>query len=204
MVSRLILCCLGNPGERYSGTRHNLGFDLGDALVERAGGVWSRPREQLLMCRVGVAGADVTIVKPQTYMNLSGEALELLAEIEPVTASRTLVVCDDIALPLGVIRLRKQGSDGGHNGLRSIISSLNTRRFPRLRLGVGPVPEGADAADFVLEPMASEDAAVAARMLREAVKCVETALAGGIDTAMNRFNRRVGGGSTEEGVDETG
>lgn len=196
--SRLILCCLGNPGPRYERTRHNLGFDLGEVLVERAGGSWSRPRDEFLWSRISVAGRELTVLKPQTYMNLSGEALEVLAELEPVQAARTLVVCDDIALPHGIIRLRKRGSDGGHNGLRSIIASLGTTRFPRLRLGVGPVPEESDASDYVLEPLCEEEIAACAKMIREGVKCVETLLEHGIDTAMNRFNRRSASPGAEE------
>ena len=189
-MSRFILCCLGNPGPRYDGTRHNLGFALADLLVSRARGKWSRPREEYLWSHVRVSGHDVIVLKPQTYMNLSGEAIGELSTLEPVRARDTLVVCDDIALPLGMIRLRKRGSDGGHNGLRSVIESLGTTAFPRLRLGVGPVPESTDAADFVLEPMATDDWAEGERMVREGVKCVETVLSDGVETAMNRFNRR--------------
>jgi PTH1 family peptidyl-tRNA hydrolase len=196
--SRFIICCLGNPGPRYERTRHNLGFDLGGAIVARAGASWSQPREEFFWSRIKLVGREVTLVKPQTYMNLSGEALEALAEIEPVRAAATLVVCDDIALPHGVLRLRKKGSDGGHNGLKSIIASLGTKRFPRLRLGVGPVPEGADASDFVLEPMTETDVATSAKMIREGVKCIETLLEQGVDVAMTRFNRRSAALESEE------
>ena len=130
------------------------------------------------------------MIKPQTYMNLSGEALEILAGMETVRLTDTLVVCDDIALPLGFIRLRKKGSDGGHNGLKSVIDSLGGTSFPRLRLGVGPVPDGVDPADFVVAQMDEDELAVTAKMLREAVKCVETLVEHGVGTAMNRFNRR--------------
>jgi PTH1 family peptidyl-tRNA hydrolase len=132
------------------------------------------------------------VLKPRTYMNLSGRALEALADLEPVRAGDTLVICDDIALPLGFVRLRKRGSDGGHNGLKSVIASLGGTGFPRLRLGVGPVPPGVDPADFVLDRMSADDAASAEKMLREALKCVETAVDLGFEAAMTRFNRRVG------------
>jgi PTH1 family peptidyl-tRNA hydrolase len=135
-------------------------------------------------------GREVTVIKPQTYMNLSGEALEILAGMEPVRPADTLVICDDIALPLGFIRLRKKGSDGGHNGLKSVIDSLGGGSFPRLRLGVGPVPAGVDPADFVLAPLGEDELTVTAKMLREAVKCIETLIDHGVGTAMNRFNRR--------------
>jgi len=190
MSSTLIVCCLGNPGSRYDGTRHNLGFALGDAMVTRAGGSWSRPRDVFDWSRIRVRGRDVVVLKPRTYMNLSGEALEALQELLPVQPGDVVVVCDDIALPLGLLRLRKRGSDGGHNGLKSVIASLETPRFPRLRLGVGPVPDDADPADFVLEPMSGEELAATAKMVREGLKCVDTLVDHGVDTAMNRFNRR--------------
>jgi PTH1 family peptidyl-tRNA hydrolase len=190
MSSRFIICCLGNPGERYARSRHNLGFILGDELVERAGARWSRPDEDYFAAHLRLHRRDVVVVKPWTYMNLSGRALTALARVEPVPASDTLVVCDDIALPLGLLRLRGKGSDGGHNGLKSIIDALGTPRFPRLRLGVGPVPDDADPADFVTDPMTDPDVDTARPMLREALKCIDTLLDHGLSTAMNRFNRR--------------
>ncbi len=164
---------------------------MGDMLVARCGGSWSYPREEFARSHVRIRGREATVIKPQTYMNLSGDALDILAGMETVRSADTLVVCDDIALPLGFIRLRNKGSDGGHNGLRSVIDSLGGISFPRLRLGVGPVPEGMDPADFVLAPMDEVEQAVTAKMLREAVKCVETLAEHGVGTAMSRFNRRV-------------
>jgi PTH1 family peptidyl-tRNA hydrolase len=190
MTTPRIICCLGNPGRRYDDTRHNLGFRVADALAARARGTWSRPRDEFDWSRVRVAGSDVILVKPRTYMNLSGDALELLDEIEPVEAGAVLVVCDDLALPLGTLRLRTRGSDGGHNGLKSVALRLGTSAFPRLRLGVGPLPEDVDAADFVLARMTHEDLDAADRVVREAVRCVETLIGDGMATAMNRFNTR--------------
>jgi len=190
MPQPLVICCLGNPGPRYADTRHNLGFRVGEALVARAGGKWSRPRDEFDWSRVRVGGTDVVVVRPRTYMNLSGDALESLEEIHPVEPGSVLVVCDDIALPFGALRLRAKGSDGGHNGLKSVAASLGTQAFPRLRLGVGPVPEGEDAADFVTAPMQPEEIEAAGGMVRQAVACLETLVADGLTTAMNRFNTR--------------
>lgn len=190
MSTRLVLCCLGNPGRRYADTRHNLGFRVADALVAKARGSWSRPREEFDWSRISLGGRDVIVIKPLTYMNLSGEAIEVLREIEPVDAGSLTAVCDDIALPLGTLRLRAKGSDGGHNGLKSLIATLETQSFARLRLGVGPVPESIDPADFVLDAMSGEDLEVSEKMVRQAVKCVQTMIEHGISAAMDRFNTR--------------
>ncbi len=191
MSSKLVLCGLGNPGERYQTTRHNFGFWLVDFLSERFNGRWSFPCDHYFLSNVRIHGNEVLLVKPQTYMNLSGDALALLGEREPIVPRRLLVVCDDTALPLGQIRLRRSGSDGGHNGLKSIIERLNTARFPRLRLGVGPVPDGVDSADFVLSPFTEEENKAAGAMIRGAAKCAETWVENGIETAMNRFNVKI-------------
>jgi PTH1 family peptidyl-tRNA hydrolase len=134
------------------------------------------------------ASTRLVLAKPQTYMNLSGEAVLDLREALPFEPEDLLVVVDDIALPLGSLRLRKQGSDGGHNGLRSIIDELGTTRFPRLRLGIGPVPPETDPADFVLGVFPDEDHDTVRRMVRSAVRCVETIVADGYGRAMERFN----------------
>jgi len=190
MPSLHVVCGLGNPGDRYSATRHNVGFDLADALRKRHGGRWSFSDERFALAHTQVRGCDVLLVKPQTYMNLSGDALRVLQRTHEFRARDLMVACDDIALPEGLIRVRRKGSDGGHNGLASIIGALGTTSFPRLRLGVGAPPEGVDAADYVLDAMSEDEMAGAAKMIREAVRCVETWLDQGIDVAMNRFNRR--------------
>lgn len=190
-MATMILCCLGNPGERYRGTRHNLGFLLADRLVDERHGRWSQPHPSFLSARVRVGGDHVEVIKPLTYMNCSGDALDARDAAAPVDPARVLVVCDDIALPLGMLRLRTRGSDGGHNGLKSITASLGTQDFARLRIGVGPVPERVDPADFVLAPMGSEDAEEAALAVARGVLCVETVLVEGYERAMSRFNARV-------------
>lgn len=188
MSPTFVLCGLGNPGERYHSTRHNLGFRLADYVAGRHGGKWSHSDHRFAAAGIQAAGRDVLIVKPQTYMNLSGEVLAALDEQSRISTRLLLVLCDDTALPTGQIRLRRGGSDGGHNGLKSVIYHLNTEKFARLRMGCGPVPEGTDPADYVLAPFPEEETPVVDKMIRGAAKCVETWLRDGIDAAMNRFN----------------
>ena len=149
-------------------------------------------------------GVPVLLVKPLTWMNRSGEALRALEAEGRPDPSRILVVCDDIALPEGTIRLRARGRDGGHNGLRSVIDALGTTRFPRLRLGVGEPPEGVDPADWVLEPLDDEAMAALERALRQGERCVRTLLDAGIDAAMTRFNARARRGATPGKSDRGG
>lgn len=189
MASPFVLCGLGNPGGEYADTRHNLGFVVADEVARRYKGRWSFPDDRFALARVSVAREDVLILKPLTFMNLSGQALEALGSRESFSPKRLMVVCDDIALPLGGIRLRRSGSDGGHNGLASVIQRLGTNRFPRLRLGVGAPPEGDDPADYVLDTFTADEREVVAEVVRQAVKCVETWIDHGLDVAMNRFNR---------------
>jgi PTH1 family peptidyl-tRNA hydrolase len=190
MAESLFVCGLGNPGPEYQHTRHNLGFWVVELLCERARGRWRLPCEQYTQCRVTMGRASVTLVEPLTYMNLTGRAVGRFASGEGFDPATLLAVCDDTALPLGRLRLRKKGSDGGHNGLASIIDALGTSEFPRLRLGVGPVPEGADQSDFVLAAFAEAEVETARAMAARAADCVEYWVRKGIDAAMTRFNTR--------------
>lgn len=189
-MERFLICGLGNPGERYRSTRHNIGFEVVDALAQSASSRWRRRDGNRDECRRRLFGEEVVLVKPLTYMNLSGEALVQSVTEAGVSLKRILVVCDDIALPLERVRLRKSGSDGGHNGLKSVAYELDTLAFPRLRLGVGPVHEGRDAADFVLDRFEPDETAAAERLVKTAVACVKVWLEAGIDRAMSRFNSR--------------
>lgn len=184
-----VICGLGNPGDEYRDTRHNVGFMLVDHLAERFGGRWAFPRPEYALCRARIRGADALLVKPQTYMNLSGDALRELLVAERFGLEKLLVCCDDIALPAGEIRLREKGSDGGQKGLRSIVDALGTTAFARLRLGIG-APDDEEASDYVLGAMGESEAPGAKRMVAQAGKCVEVWVAEGIDRAMSRFNRR--------------
>ncbi|MCK4774515.1 MAG: aminoacyl-tRNA hydrolase [Candidatus Krumholzibacteria bacterium] len=198
MATNLIVCGLGNPGPEYTDTRHNLGFWVTDLLRERYRGRWRRPCDLYVESRVRIAGKPISLVKPLTYMNLSGDALRLLTGSEEFDPTDLLVVCDDTALPLGRIRLRKKGSDGGHNGLQSIIEALGTREFARLRLGVGSAPEETDQADFVLSVFPAGLVEPAREMVARAAECVEAWVAEGTNAAMNRFNVQPGDSSSEE------
>src|SRR5256714_10658805 len=152
LVMRRLIVGLGNPGAEYEWTRHNLGFMLVDRLAREQGREIKRSECRALVGRAELEGEQVELVKPQTYMNLSGEAVACLAQKRALEIRRDLiVVSDDLALPFGAIRLRPRGSSGGHNGLRSLISALKTDEFIRLRIGIQPDHPISDARRFVLE-----------------------------------------------------
>ncbi|MCS7066261.1 MAG: aminoacyl-tRNA hydrolase [Fimbriimonadales bacterium] len=180
---------LGNPGVHYASTRHNVGFWVVDLLARRH----TIPLDQLrYSARYGqgeIRGVPVLLVQPMTYMNRSGEAVDLLLDAYHLTPQQILVVCDDIALPLGKLRLRTGGSDGGHRGLRSIITELGTEAFPRLRVGIGAPPEGMDPADYVLSPFEEAEKPLISQMLEHAADACEAWLTEPIEQVMNRFNR---------------
>jgi len=184
---------LGNPGPRYEGTRHNAGFMAGDALARQLGLRIDRLRFRALTASCTIGGEKVLLMKPQTYMNLSGEAAAQAARFYRIPPERVLVVSDETALPIGRLRVRKKGSAGGHNGLKSVIACLGTEEFPRIRLGVGAPPHpDYDMADWVLSAFRNQDAedmAAAAERAAEAVRCY---IEQGADTCMNRFNTAPG------------
>ena len=175
---------LGNPGPRYAGTRHNIGFRVAEGLLDGRG-KWVR-EEAAEIARIRIAGQEVLLVRPQSFMNRSGEAVRVLRERGGLTPAETLVVLDDFLLDFGRLRLRRGGSDGGHNGLASVLEVLQTDQVPRLRLGVGPVPPGESDIDFVLAPFApGEEVAGLVERGCAAARCW---LAEGTEAAMNRFN----------------
>ena len=188
---------LGNPGDRYVGTRHNVGFEALDALVRRLAADPARPaRVDRLDCRaltgrVRIGETPVLLAKPQTYMNLSGESVKGLLVKHAVPRERMLVVSDDVALPVGRLRIRPSGSSGGQKGLQSIIDCLGSDDFPRLRMGIaGPhFRPGEDLADYVLERFSKAERSLLASAVDVACEAIETFVAEGIDAAMNRFNR---------------
>ena len=189
----LVVVGLGNPGTEYEATRHNVGFRVVDTLCRR----WERQfrpgKGQFFFAHGILAGQEVALVKPVTYMNNSGEAVREALEKFGVEAGSLLIVLDDVALPLGTLRIRPAGSDGGHNGLYSIIADVGTEEIPRLRCGIGPndtVP-GRDMADFVLSPFRKDERAAVDGMIVRAADAVTEFAAGGISSAMNRFNTSV-------------
>ena len=184
-----LIAGLGNPGRRYHGTRHNIGFAVADELARRFDAPFEHGRANALTARIGAGSGAVLIAKPLTMMNLSGEAVGELAHFFRIAPSDIIVVADDVNLPLGRLRLRALGSAGGHNGFKSIIGSLGTDAFPRLRVGVGRGDPRRDLADHVLARFDQDEAEDVERAIARAADAVETFLAEGIEAAMNRFNR---------------
>jgi PTH1 family peptidyl-tRNA hydrolase len=173
---------LGNPGLRYARTRHNVGFRLVDQL---AGAAPWRDFEGLgRVCR----GGDLWLAKPMTYMNDSGSFVGALSRWRKIPPSQILVCFDDVALPIGRLRLRVKGSGGGQKGMESTLQNLGTHDVPRLRIGVGPQPPGMDSADFVLSRFSPDEEKVLAAVLDDAAAAVRVAVESGIEAAMNRFN----------------
>lgn len=187
-VSRLVVL-LGNPGSKYDGTRHNIGFMTADALEKKTGVRINRAKFRALTAKCQLGGESVLLMKPQTYMNLSGEAVAEAARFYKLPPEKVLVVCDDVSLPCGKLRFRVKGSAGGHNGLKSIISCLGSDAFPRLKIGVGspPHPEY-DMADWVLGTFRGADAEVASKAVSEAADAIECFIKDGAERAMNKYN----------------
>ena len=182
---------LGNPGIEYAWTPHNLGFLVVDALAEDAGVRVTRPEAKSLVGLGQVAGQEIVLAKPQTTMNLSGLAVRELvsrAECEP---SDLIVICDDVALPWGMLRVRERGTAGGHNGLKSIISVIGSTEFVRVRLGVKPEEMRGDLKEYVLRQIRRDEEDLVAEEIELGAEAVKVILAEGTQAAMNRFNRRV-------------
>ena len=184
-----LLVCLGNPGDKYENTRHNVGYMVADEMVGRQGKPIQRLKFKALTNILTISGEKVLVMKPITYMNLSGEAVRPAADFYKIPPERVLVVSDDIALPVGKLRIRQKGSAGGHNGLKSIIQHLGTDQFPRLRVGVGEKPHpDYDMAGWVLGRFQGEDKKAIDAAVKRAADAIECILAQGIDRGMGRFN----------------
>jgi PTH1 family peptidyl-tRNA hydrolase len=186
---RLILG-LGNPGPEYVWTPHNLGFLAIDRLAEQAGIRVRRPEGKSLVGLGRMAGAEIALAKPQTFMNASGLAVRQLLERFEAEPAEMIVVADDVALPWGALRIRERGSAGGHNGLKSVIGAIGSDEFIRIRLGVGPAEPGEDVAERVLRPMSRSEREQAAEMIDRSAEAVELIVVKGAAAAMNRYNRR--------------
>ena len=180
---------LGNPGRQYENTRHNIGFDVVDAIAEKAG-ITINNREGKALTGKGIFGGQkVLLVKPQTFMNLSGESVRAIIDYYKIDEIEELiVVSDDISLDVGKIRIRKKGSAGGHNGLKNIILHLGHDNFKRVKMGVGEKTSGYDLADYVLGHFSKEDREKLEDSTDRAVKAIEMMIAEGADKAMNCFN----------------
>lgn len=183
-----IVVFLGNPGDKYKNTRHNAGFMAADAVEARTGARIGRLKFKALTGTAQVGPQRLLLMKPQTYMNLSGQAVREAMAFYKVPLERVLVVSDDVSLPLGKLRIRRSGSAGGHNGLKDIIARCGGEGFPRIKIGVGSPAEGADMADWVLSPFTKAEMPVMLDAARRAAEAVEVIVQQGIDAAMNQFN----------------
>ena len=187
----MLIVGLGNPGAQYERTRHNLGFMLVDLLADEAGAQVKRKDCRALVGRAELEGRRVELVKPQTYMNLSGEAVAcLLAKQEDskTAAREMIVISDDLALPFGTIRLRRRGSAGGHNGLKSIIAATHTDEFIRLRIGIQPEHPLGDTKSFVLDEFSKSERVELGKILERSAEALRAVLRDGIDKAMSQYN----------------
>lgn len=179
---------LGNPGLQYERTRHNLGFMVVDMLAREAQTQVKREECRALIGRAEIENTLAELVKPQTFMNLSGESVNCLLKKPDRSVKKLLVISDDLALPVGTIRLRAKGSHGGHNGLRSIIDCLGTNEFMRLRIGIQPDHPLSNSKNFVLENFAKGEIATVEKVLEKSVDAIRTVLSDGIEKAMARWN----------------
>jgi peptidyl-tRNA hydrolase, PTH1 family len=183
-----VIAGLGNPGSEYATTRHNAGFMLVDRLAGRQGRSFQKDLRRSLTCRFEYRGVQLLLAKPKTYMNLSGTALREILHRYPANFSDLLIVYDDIALPLGKIRLRATGSSGGHRGMQSVIEALGSIEIPRLRIGVSTGEPPADCRDYVLSSFNRSEQQILEETLERAADAVETFVTDGMDRAMSQFN----------------
>ncbi len=184
-----VIVGLGNPGKKYERTRHNLGFMVLDRLADKNGVAIDREKHRSLIAEWSRDGEKVLLVKPQTYMKLSGEALQKLLSYYPVEAEDIVVAHDDLDLPFGRIRMRRQGSPGGHRGMISVSGVLGAGAFSRLRIGIGRPPPGIEPKDYVLQKFSPEEAAGLDEIVSRAADAVECLLREGVERAMEKFNR---------------
>jgi PTH1 family peptidyl-tRNA hydrolase len=180
---------LGNPGQQYRNTRHNVGYRVLDEVADRLGVRFDQEKYDGLFAAAEHEGTRLMLLKPLTYMNLSGTAVAKAARNRVPKPEHVIVVLDEIQLPLGTVRVRQEGSHGGHNGLRSVIEHLGSQGFPRLRIGVGEKKAGQDLSDHVLSTFAPEEKPDVEQAIKTAADAVLCCVAEGVATAMNRFNK---------------
>jgi PTH1 family peptidyl-tRNA hydrolase len=184
-----IIVGLGNPGKEYANNRHNVGFMIADQLAARHNLKFSRMMNKAIVALGEIAGCKVILVKPQTFMNLSGESVGPIVKFYKADLSHLLVIYDELDLPLGQLRMRPKGGAGGHNGMKSIIAQLGSDAFPRLRVGIGRPPGQRDPKDYVLEDFTSSELITLAPAFARAVEGIQRWLTEGIDSAMNFINQ---------------
>jgi peptidyl-tRNA hydrolase, PTH1 family len=184
-----LLVGLGNPGPKYDATRHNIGFALADTTARAAGAEDWKPWGKALVCKAALGPVSLLLAKPQTFMNLSGEAVQALMAFYKIPPAEVVVVTDDVTLPLGSLRIRPSGGHGGHNGLRNIIEHIG-EGFPRIRVGVGLCPPGRDLSGFVLARMTPAEREALAPVFSDFTTLLETGITKGWESAAARHNRR--------------
>ena len=182
-----VIAGLGNPGRQYEKTRHNMGFLVADEFAATHGIDVRKIKHKALIGEGRIGGEKVLIVKPQTYMNLSGESLREVMNYYDVPMENLIVIYDDMDLQTGTLRIRKKGSSGSHNGMKSVIYQLQSDEFPRIRIGIG-TPSAEDWKDYVTGQVTEKEAPVLAEAVRDAAAALECIITDGIDIAMNRFN----------------
>ena len=183
-----IIAGLGNPTREYEKTRHNVGFEVIDVLADMLGTTVEEKKFKGCYGRGIIGGEKVLLLKPQTFMNLSGESIRAASDFYKVDPEHIIIIYDDISLDVGQLRIRKKGSAGGHNGIKNIIAHLGTQEFPRIKVGVGDKPKKMDLADYVLSRFSKEDRAAMEDAFKEAAKAAEVMITEGMDIAMNQFN----------------
>lgn len=186
----ILIAGLGNPGKEYENTRHNAGFLVLDTLAQKLGADLSERKHRALCGKAVIGGQKVVLLKPQTYMNSSGESIRAAADYYKVPPEDILVVYDDISLAPGQLRIRAKGSAGGHNGIKSIIAHLGTQEFPRVKVGIGEKPPRMDLADYVLGHFSSGEKKIMEEAAKEAADAICEIVNVGIEQAMNDHNRR--------------
>lgn len=188
MENLFVIIGLGNPGSRYDNTRHNVGFDTVDYLADKYGIKVSKLKFKALYGDGSISGERVILVKPQTFMNLSGESVREIIDWYKIPMSNLIIIYDDTDLSLGKIRVRPKGSSGTHNGMRSIIYQIQSDDFPRVRIGIGRPPESWELADFVLSKINGDDRKLINQSIANAADAAATIVKSGVNAAMNKYN----------------
>lgn len=189
-TSHYLLVGLGNPGRQYENTRHNVGFMTMNKLAGRLGETFSKLESKALIAKCTHQDQRLVLVKPQTYMNLSGKSVSSLLRYYKIPLTNLLVAYDEVDLPLGVLRLRPAGGSAGHKGMQSIVEQLGTEDFPRLRIGIGRPPGRMEAADYVLQDFSRDEAETLNLVLETATEAILAFVSGGLEKAMNLYNNR--------------
>ncbi len=187
-----IIAGLGNPDRQYQNTRHNVGFDVIDVIADKYDIAMGERKHKAIIGKGYIAGQKIVLVKPQTYMNLSGESIRAVIDFYKVDEkSELIVISDDVSLDVGRIRIRKKGSAGGHNGLKNIMKHLGHDEFIRMRMGVGEKPSGYDLADYVLGHFTQKEREVMDAGIQNAAAAIEIMITQGPEAAMNLYNKKV-------------